>query len=166
MLEQLYEELEAHAKQELSGEQADVAARVEVRRTADVRYLGQSNALNLDWRGLNKLVETFHQKHKASYGHDLDMDVELVNVRVRVIQQHHSFELPAWQASQEYHEHVTEMPGIDDPVPVINREGLSVAQKISGPALITETSSTTWLSAGWCAVVDRLGNLMLQRCAH
>jgi len=174
MLEQAYEALEVQAKQELGGEQADVvakvaakdAARVEVRRSADVRYLGQSNALNLDWRGLDQLVEAFHQKHKDSYGHDLDMDVELVNVRVRVIQQHHSFELPAWQASWEYHEHVTEMPGIDDPVPVIKREGLSIGQEISGPALITETSSTTWLSAGWRAVVDRLGNLILQRCAH
>ena len=162
MLEQVYQELETHAKQELGSDLADA----EVRRTADVRYVGQSNALNLDWRGLDQLVEAFHQKHKDSYGHDLDMDVELVNVRVRVTQQHHSFELPAWQALQELHEHVTDMPGIDVPVPVINRDGLRVDQKITGPALITETSSTTWLSAGWCAVVDRLGNLMLRRCSQ
>ena len=99
MLDLVFEELESQAKHELGGEQADVAskvaARVEVRRTADVRYLGQSNALNLDWRSMDQLVEAFHQKHKDSYGHDLDMDVELVNVRVRVIQQHQTFELPA-----------------------------------------------------------------------
>ena len=164
MLDQVYEELEAHAKQELGSEQADFEARVEVRRTADVRYLGQSNALNLDWHGLDQLAQAFHQKHKDSYGHDLDIDIELVNVRVRVIRQHHSFEQPAWQASQQLHEHVTDMPGFEEPVPVINRDGLSVDQRITGPALITETSSTTWLSAGWYAVVDRLGNLMLRRC--
>jgi len=170
MLDQLYNELEVHAKQELGGELADREdggeARIEVRRTADVRYVGQSNALNLDWHGLDQLAQAFHQKHKDSYGHDLDIDIELVNVRVRITRQHHSFELPAWQASQEPDEHVMDIPGFDVPVPVINRDGLAVGQKITGPALITETSSTTWLSADWCAVVDRLGNLMLRRCTQ
>ncbi len=53
------------------------------------------------------------------------------------------------------------MPGIGAPVLVINRAGLKVGQQIKGPALITETSSTTWLAEGWSAEVDEVGNIKL-----
>ena len=53
------------------------------------------------------------------------------------------------------------MPGIEVRVPVINRAGLKTGQKITGPVLITETSSTTWLDEGWNAKVDKVGNLKL-----
>ena len=103
----------------------------------------------------------FHQKHKDSYGHDLDIDIELVNVRVRAIEQRQTFELPNWEPWEELKEKSTTMPGIDEPVLVINRSGLKISQRVEGPALITETSSTTWLAKGWSAEVDIVGNLRL-----
>ena len=53
------------------------------------------------------------------------------------------------------------MPGFKDDVFTVNRAGLKVAQKIKGPALILEVSSTTWLAEGWNATVDDVGNLLL-----
>jgi N-methylhydantoinase A len=128
--------------------------------TIDVRYQGQSNALNLPWTDLQNIEKAFHQKHKDSYGHYLDIDIELVNVRVRVHEQRQSFAVPEWQPTQTLSKKITTMPGIEEPVAVINRAGLSVGQKICGPALITETSSTSWLAKGWCAEVDGVGNLL------
>ena len=56
---------------------------------------------------------------------------------------------------------VTSMPGMEAPVPVINRLSLKQVQKIEGPALITETISNTWLALGWSAEADPVGNLKL-----
>lgn len=178
-IEQIFEELVNHAKEELNpsldchpgspchpepngeGSYASKHENIKTIRTVDVRYQGQSYALNLPWTGLKNIEQAFHQKHKDSYGHDLDMDIELVNVRVRAIEQRLSFELPKWCATEPLASEFTTMPGIDGQVAVINRAGLKVGQRITGPALITETSSTTWLAEGWSAEVDSVGNLQL-----
>ncbi|MBE9560888.1 MAG: hydantoinase/oxoprolinase family protein [Proteobacteria bacterium] len=128
--------------------------------TIDVRYQGQSHALNLPWQGLKNIEKAFHQKHKDSYGHHLDVDIELVNIRVRAIIKQQSLQLQDWRPTETLTEELAVMPGIDDPVPVINRAGLDAGQKINGPALFTEASSTTWLSKGWIAEVDEIGNLI------
>jgi len=177
-IEQSFSELVSHAKSELSRNachpanhcpeptgEGSYATRPEIhiKQTIDVRYQGQSNTLNIPWQNLQNIEQAFHQKHKDSYGHDLDVDIELVNLRVRAIEQRQSFELPAWQVTEMPKDELATMPGIENPVPVINRAGLKVGQKITGPALITETSSTTWIAEGWSAVVDEVGNLALFR---
>ena len=134
---------------------------IKIMLSVDLRYQGQSNALNLPWQGLQAIEAAFHQKHKDSYGHDLDIAIELVNVRVRAIEQRQSFELPAWQPWEELHTTQTTMPGIEHSLPVINRAGLTTGQQIKGPALISEVSATTWLAEGWDAEVDKVGNLKL-----
>lgn len=156
-VDKLFEELVEHAVEELEADADDIKINLSV----DVRYQGQSNALNLPWQGLQAIEAAFHQKHKDSYGHDLDIDIELVNVRVRAIEQRGSFVLPRWQATAASDDQLTTMPGVEGQVPVINRAGLKVGQRIQGRALIVETSSTTWLDEGWDAEVDKVGNLKL-----
>jgi N-methylhydantoinase A len=134
---------------------------IKINLSVDVRYQGQSHALNLPWSGLQNIEPAFHKKHKQSYGHDLEIDVELVNVRVRVSEERQAFTAPEWCPTEELREASTTMPGIEVRVPVINRAGLKTGQKITGPVLITETSSTTWLDEGWNAKVDKVGNLKL-----
>ncbi len=159
---QSFSELVNHARSELvSNANHATEAEIQISQTVDVRYQGQSNALNIPWQNLQNIEQAFHQKHKDSYGHDLDVEIELVNLRVRAIEKRRSFELPAWQATETLQDTFTVMPGLEKPVPVINRAGLKVKQKIKGPALITETSSTTWIAEGWSAVVDEVGNLAL-----
>jgi N-methylhydantoinase A/oxoprolinase/acetone carboxylase beta subunit len=53
--------------------------------------------------------------------------------------------------------------GESGPVPRYDRERLAAGQRIPGPALITETVSTTWLEAGWSCRVDPVGNLLLEQ---
>ena len=169
-IKQVFAELVKHAENVLNsscrsepngeGSYAAKSGSIKTILSVDVRYQGQSNALNLPWTDLQNIEKAFHQKHKDSYGHHLDIDIELVNVRVRVYEQRQSFAVPEWQPTQALSKKFTTMPGIEGPVAVINRAGLSVGQKISGPVLITETSSTSWLAKGWCAEVDGVGNLL------
>ncbi len=48
-------------------------------------------------------------------------------------------------------------------VPVFDRDRLRVGARIDGPAIIREDTGTTVLEPGWGAVVDELGNLILER---
>jgi len=48
-------------------------------------------------------------------------------------------------------------------VPVYARETLAAGQVLQGPALITETVSTTWLARGWQASVHKSGSLLLSK---
>ena len=155
-----FDELANHAREELlnnapaENDNDEVSLSIEL--SADLRYKGQSNTLNLPYIELAQLEKTFHQKHKESYGHDLDIDVELVNLRVHVLVEQKVFELPIWVPTEQRLE-------TDSPIPVINRMVLKIGQKVKGPALITETSSTTWLAQHWVATVDEVGNLALRK---
>lgn len=173
-IETLFDELVAQTTAELSRPSAPFTEQansgqtgsIETKLTVDVRYVGQSHALNLPWRGLHKVEQAFQQKHKDSYGHQLAIDIELVNIRVRAIEQTQSFVLPGWHKfelnePESEKTKLTMMPGIEQAVAVIKRTDLTVAQEIVGPALIIETSSTTWLANGWYATVDKVGNLLL-----
>ena len=71
--------------------------------------------------------------------------------------------MPGWQSTEKLSKEFTTMPGIEEPVPVVNRAALKVGQKITGPALIAETSSTTWLAKDWSIEVDSVGNMIMNQ---
>jgi N-methylhydantoinase A len=153
-----YAELEQHITRELENTEGD---RVEFVRSCDVRYAGQSHALNLDWENLGHIAEAFHQRHENQYGHRLDMNAELVNLRVKAVIHRQVLELPQWTATESLISEQVSLPGMNKPVTLINRSGLTVGDEVTGPALITENSATTWLAEHWTTVVDDVGNLVL-----
>lgn len=131
----------------------------------DLRYLGQAYTLEVAWQGVEDTRAAFHAAHLQRYGHDLDYPVEIVNVRVRV--QHAALPiawptLPARTAKPEPARFV-DMEDQAGPIPVFAREDLAAGMRISGPALITESVSTSWLAPGWWAEVHAQGSLLLQR---
>ena len=154
----------------------------------DMRYIGQSYYLNLalddaapadgqdgGHDGAQDSAATlearFHAAHAARYGHRVAAPVELVNVRVRV-------EGPA---------PLGELPGLleDAPpagvildaenhpagaVPMHARGRMAQDSKedreatpVTGPAIITEPYTCTWVAEGWLAVVEADGTLVLRR---
>ena len=169
-IEGIFEGLVERAKEELFSAECHFEdweelsrAAIQTNLTVDVRYLGQSHAINLPWNDLHNIDQAFHEKHKDNYGHQLDMNIELVNVRVCVIEPRQSFEFSGWLATKERKDQYVSLPNIENSVAVIDRESLAIGQKISGPALIIETSSTTWLAEGWTLLVDEVGNLNLEK---
>jgi N-methylhydantoinase A len=131
----------------------------------DLRYLGQAYTLEVAWQGVAETRAAFHAAHQQRYGHDLDHPIEIVNVRVRV---QHAAAPIAWpllttREGQPEPTRFVAMADQEDPIPVFAREDLAAGMRITGPALVTEAVSTTWLASGWCAEVLAQGSLLLQR---
>ena len=161
-LEQAYRQLRQQGEQSLLREglpSADIAAAASM----DLRYRGQSHTLNLPWQGTLD-TEPFHLAHQQRYGHRLDLPVELVNLRLALRGPQPQLPIAivtTGQASMQPQQ--ISNPEFPDGVAVWPREYLQPGHTIDGPALITETVSTTWLAPGWRVVVDPHGNLMLDR---
>ncbi len=164
---QHFAELQQQAEAELRTAVANTD-QISVSLKVDVRYLGQSHTLALDWHNLARLAEDFHQAHEASYGHRLDMAIELVTLRVRLTAPTAStgLQLPEWQATAPATVSSCSMPATGEVAEVHARDGLEIGQGIRGPALVTETSATTWIAAGWLAEVDRVVNVVLKQTPH
>ncbi|MCW8929738.1 MAG: hydantoinase/oxoprolinase family protein [Gammaproteobacteria bacterium] len=140
---------------------------IEVHHSLDLRYVGQSYTLNVPWvtaiSSLKVALNNFHKLHQKRYGHQHDQSIELVNVRVKVSAPPVALNLPqlASASSDAMVIAKRKVYGVDEPVPVYQREQLLRGHTINGPALIVERVSTTWLEYGWLCTVDAIGNLRL-----
>lgn len=131
----------------------------------DCRYAGQSYFLNVKWDGIEKVNAAFHQLHEKRYGHQLALAVELVNVRLALKGQSMKMVLPRLEKSNSILQAKTRVRlyGCEYEVPVYERDELWRGAKITGPALITETVSTTYIAPDWLCEVEENGCLMLSR---
>ena len=135
-------------------------------RSADLRYRGQGFELRVD--GSANAVARFHRLHEQAYGYaDPTRAVEIVTLRVQAIARsrkprhtrtalakpnanhaqvasHRIFEDGRWRSAALY-----------------DRALLHPGNRITGSAVITELSATTYLPTGWTAAVDALSNLVL-----
>jgi N-methylhydantoinase A len=161
-LEHALRELEQQARDELREIAGD--GNMNASYSVDLRYRGQSYTLNLDWNSSAMLEQEFHRLHESRYGHYMEIPVELVNLRVRVLGQKPPFELPVWvPESTKAGIGEARVYGFVQPVPVYARNSLAVGQIVDAPALVTEPTATTWIDSGWRARVDAWGNLLLQK---
>jgi len=158
-IEEQFKQLHRIAEEELREIAGDCD--MQAQYSVDLRYKGQSYTLNLLWDSPEELEYAYHELHESQYGHRMDIDIELVNIRLRLLGEKPAFDLPEWQPVAEPQERFTKVYGFDEPVLVLSRDALRVDQLIDGPALITETTATTWIDEGWRVRVDRWGNLLL-----
>jgi N-methylhydantoinase A len=135
--------------------------------SVDLRYRGQSYTLNLPWQGKRTTADAFAALHRARYGHDLDLPVELVNLRLRLTAPAHAVTLPDATVGSGQVRYLS-IAGCERPVPVLARGavGFDGDAALCGPALILDDVATTWLAAGWRANRDRAGNLLLCQRSH
>jgi N-methylhydantoinase A len=133
---------------------------IKINYLVDLRYVGQSYTLPIQWSDSATVIKDFHTMHKSRYGHDLELAVELVNLRVSL-----SGEMPkprlVEQCSRDKDGKVpVEM---DDGMHIYQRKELMSNDVINGEALIVEKVATTYLAAGWQCQVDHIGNLVLSK---
>lgn len=129
----------------------------------DLCYRGQSYCLTIAWQGtLSDVTETFHLTHAHRYGHRLAMPVELINVRMGLRAEPPVLPLP------KLHPHAerttsgeARVYGVPGTVPIWHRECLVGGQRLVGPAIIAETTATTFVAPAWNSHVDDYGNLHL-----
>jgi len=139
----------------------------------DLRYRGQSCTLNLRWQGTAATANAFTALHLARYGHELELPVELLNLRVRLTAPAHALTLPAPVVSPPRQRPEPAAPDQGPPAAsaarpapaVVERQALAVDACLSGPAVILDEVATTWLAPGWQAIRDPSGNLLLSRLA-
>ncbi len=132
-------------------------------QSLDLRYQGQSFSLNITWRGVAEAARDFHAAHKARYGHALDLPVEVVNLRLALAGPAPEIAFPELQKSTSAPQPLEQVQvyGVAGKVPLYQRENLQAGQVFSGPAIVREAVSTTWLAPGWRCEGDTFGNLLL-----
>jgi len=161
-IESVISELASRGYGELA-EEGIAKSDIHLEPVLDLCYQGQSYSLSIPWQGRQQSMASFHDAHVARYGHDLELPVELVTIRLHL---HSSSFVPRLSSPVKPAAMTTEhivVHGIDEPVQVCARDSMAVGDVLSGPALITETVSTTWLAPGWQARKHESGSLLLQR---
>jgi N-methylhydantoinase A len=156
-MQKALQDLAAQAEKELLTDGVAVKD-ITVQLLVDVRYCGQSFELPIEWsEDRAELGRRFHAAHQQRYGHaDQEAAIEVVTVRVRGVGAtvKPSFQ-PIARGRQTARAKINE--GVYD------RRQLKAGNRIAGPAVIVEDYSTTLLDEGWESVVDRWGNLLLER---
>ena len=141
--------------------------KISTRYSLDCRYKGQSFTLSsplLQTASLNSLVESFHCEHEQHFGYRLDKEVEPVNLRAHVEATQEMIQLPELADLPESIADTASNPVVKTTkTPVYDRKLLGAGETVSGPALIVEDCSTSWIAAGWRALVHKSGHLILDK---
>jgi len=167
--------MEGLARTEMAGEGLAVD-KMAARRFLDVRYVGQSFELTVDYPSritkadLTKVLgDSFYKAHLRRFGYaDRSEPVEVVNLRLKLV------------LAMEKPQIEPQIAGSPDPAaaligesevifqqgaltsPLYQREQLTCGNRISGPALVIQMDATTVLPPGWGGAVDPFGNLLLE----
>jgi len=143
---------------------------VEIRRSADMRYRGQSFELTVpfeagaDVAGLTRL---FHEAHERNFGHaEPGAPVQVVSLRAAASRAAPPIAMP---------------PEADPPHPAVargtarlyragawhdaalfDRAALDPGAELAGPAIVTQADCTLLIPQGWRARVDKLRNVVME----
>jgi N-methylhydantoinase A len=179
--ENVFQRLEAKAREELKAEGMDAATAVMLREL-DLRYSGQGYELRTPLEGsfagrltavsLKAAPERFDERHAQIHGHAAkERPVEVVSYRVRV-----RVTVPKFEPRPE-NVSATQSPesavkgrrrihlGAGDSVDstLYERDRLAVGASIGGPAIVEQFDATTVIPTGWSGRVDGYRNLILER---
>lgn len=166
-----FQEIEAQATRDLLDEGVP-HGRIQLRRSAGMRFLGQSWELNVDLASAGEsadhLITHFRDVHERRFGHREGDTVEIVNFRITAIGLVDRPTLDRLEAREPHGDAVMRwrdvyFNGSFMRTPVIRRDRLVLGEEVIGPAVIEESGSTIVMAPGWKAVVLGHGELMLER---
>lgn len=166
VVEALFRDLETQCLAPILDE-GHPAERVAVRRSVDVRYVGQNYELEVPAAdGAGAVRAAFEARHRQLYGYATGEFLECVNLRV-------SASVPgpvpatAPRASPGRAEvaghHPAYFPETGEvDLPRYERPALGPGQIVAGPALIEDEESTVLVYPGQRAAADAAGNLVIE----
>ena len=163
-LAERFQALVVQGRSELLDEGIDVDA-ITTEFSLDLRYFGQSYTLNIPFHGLKQAAADFNRLHQQRFGHMLDSDVELVNLRVALSASGSDLSLQSGDHKAVSSEPIEQavMAGFERPVPVWRRDDLRCEAAYPGPLLVIDAVATSYVAAGWTASRHRSGCLFLDR---
>ena len=168
--------LKDRALEWLSGEGVDEKQR-RVRFEVDVRYHRQALEIpvettveELETDGFAGIARRFATEHARLYAFELDVVPEFVNLRAYGLS---ADDLPAPRLAGSAHKrgvkgsekHKIYHRGQWLEATLLQRESLGPGDRVSGPAIITQTDSTTLVLPGHVVEVDQYHNLLIRPAA-
>ena len=149
----------AHQGREALAQEGIAPSQISENFSMDLRYLGQTHCLNLNWmQDLKGCREAFHQRHLNEIGHRLDHSIELVNIRAHIQGPVANITLSELKQSTKGKVYQSN----NNETTILNRDQLNRNDIIIGPAIICETVSTTYIAENWQGVIDQFGNILLE----
>ncbi len=139
---------------------------IEIQRSLDIRYIGQSYELNIPF--CNNFLDIFHETHTSTYGYSYsDKPIEIVNIRLRAIGK-----VPSICLHSDNHIRINKKPTEKGLIQVVLKEGieliplyiyeqLSPGTSFEGPALIVSTDTTILVNHMDHITVDAQQNLLI-----
>jgi len=164
-IESFFAPLVSRAERDLAQEGIP-AERVRIERSLDMRYCGQSYEITVPYGG--GFIDRFHRAHERMYGYrDAERETEIVNVRVRAVGTLSTPDFPEREeagpdpapALEETRKIVE--GGKETDASIFRRERLLPGNRLGGPAVVVEYSSTVYVPSRWECRVDRRENLVL-----
>jgi N-methylhydantoinase A len=155
------------------------SADIAFRRSADSRYLGQGYELRIDMPdgmvdspAIARAFEQFHSVHQSEYGHSFAQSpIEIVNIRLTGVATTPTIRLVKAPEGSSLREALVKTDGCffrrngqlkQMETAFYRRELLPIGQKITGPAIILQTDSTTVVPPESALFADDGGNLIIQ----
>jgi N-methylhydantoinase A len=175
-IEQVYRELEQQGRDAIATASIK-SQKVEVKRAADMRYVGQEHAVTVDLpmsvftrKDLKGIKRHFDEQHAQRYGTSAPAErAEIVSLRSTVtglMRKPPQRKLARGQKAPAKAafggKRNVYYAGKWHATPTYRREALAAGNRINGPALIEEYASTTVLMPGDAMEVDALGNLVIK----
>lgn len=139
--------------------------------SVDLRYRGQGYELNVPYT--EALIAAFRREHQRRYGYSYPLrDVELVTLRLRATVKSPRFKAsltsgtgrPGPTKLSSSHRDRVSIPfgGKEVVATIYDRDSLRFGKTLSGPAVITEYSATTFVPPKQRFQRDRAGTLLIQ----
>lgn len=155
------------------------ACRLRVQGYFDMRYDGQEHTVKVDAlepngasRSFSAVLEDFHRTHEIEYSFCLDHAVEVVNLHAVVLGSVGKSEMPLIAPRRPDEPPLT--PKGERMVDfgegrvramLFDRGALRADDRISGPALIEESSTSTLIPEGFDVSIDKFGGIHLVKVA-
>ena len=177
-LDEEFHGMEGLAREELEKEGLPMD-RMVPQRFLDVRYVGQSFELTIDYPSPTRRIDTarmrrsiadsFYRAHLQRFGYaDRGEAVEIVNLRLKLGLKMDKPQIVAGQAADS-----GSTPALIGEAQVVfsdgsvtthlyDRENLRTGDQISGPAIVLQMDTTVVITPGWTGTADDYGNLVLE----
>jgi N-methylhydantoinase A len=160
-------ELAGRVRRDLASEHVDRAA-IRIEAHAELRYVGEGSTLDVSIEA--EFIRRFHVIHQAAFhSSDASRPVECCGVRVTGIagnrertKRRRTTPVRPTREARAKRLSLT-IDGRRHAVAVLGRESLASRTRLSGPAIVTELSSTLLVRPGWTLRLDGEKNLRLRR---
>ncbi len=160
-----FSELISRAKEDMLVEGFEYD-QVTFQQTMDVRYVGQSHELNIEFTP--DFAESFHSIHNQRFGHAKhDMFIEIVSLRVRAVGKTEDsmvmVQMLGLKSGEKPYSKDVIFDGEIYPTSLYLRKNLDVGNKIDGPSVVIEPSATTLIPPDFAAEIDPYQNIIARR---